>query len=267
MATKLDLRDRVVLITGASRGIGRATALEFARAGARVALTARSSEALATLRSEIEALGGRALALPADLRHPEQVRAMVAAIVATWGQIDVLVNNAGATYRRSIGEMTEEEIQEVVGTNLLGSLWCIREALPHLAARGDGHIVNVSSILGKRGVPGQAVYSASKFALQGLSEALRAELASAGVTVTAFCPSSTRTEMNQSISQGDPAFQQWIRNTFMFSPEDVARRIVRATRRRQREVVLSVPAKLVVLLNTLVPRLLDVLFARANAKP
>jgi dehydrogenase/reductase SDR family protein 7B len=262
----LDLRDRVVLITGASRGIGRATALEFARSGSRVALTARNADALAGVRTDIAAMGGHAIVLPADIRDAQQVRALVAETAAMWGRIDVLVNNAGVTYRRSLAEMTEDEIREILAANLLGTIWCIREALPHLIAQGDGHIVNVSSILGKRGVPGQAVYSASKFAVLGLSEALRTELASRGVTVTAFCPSSTRTAMNLSISGGDPAFQQWIRTKFMFTPEVVARRIVRATQRRQREVVLSLPAKLVVLLNKCLPRLLDVVFARVERK-
>src|SRR6185503_14856266 len=152
--------------------------------------------------------------------------------------------------------------REMVDVNLVGPLLCIRAVLPHFVANRRGHIVNVSSVLGKRGVPRQAVYSATKAAILGLSEALRSELAPHGITVTSFCPSSTETEMNRRIQGNDHPLKQFIRRSFMYTPEAVARLVVESARRRSREVVLSLPAKAVVLANQIAPATLDRLFTR-----
>jgi short-subunit dehydrogenase/NAD dependent epimerase/dehydratase family enzyme len=252
----------VVVVTGASKGIGRATAQAFARTGARVALVARNAPLLEEVRREIEEAGGEALVVPADVRSEEQVQGVVRRTLAEWGRIDVLVNNAGVAYLGELADLGLDELREMVDVNLVGTLLCIRAVLPHFTANGRGHIVNVSSILGKRGVPRQTVYSASKAAILGLSEALRGELAPHGITVTAFCPSSTETEMNRSIRGDDHPLKQFVRKRFMYTPEAVARRVVEAAQRRRREVVLSLPAKAVVLANRLAPGTLDWMLTR-----
>lgn len=256
------LTGQVVIVTGASRGIGRATALEFARSGARVVLAARSTRALALVRDEIQAQGGEAITVEADVRDQEQVRGLVRRTLAAWGRIDVLINNAGVTYHGRLVELPVDQLREMIEVNLVGTILCIQEVLPHFLANRRGHVVNVSSVLGKRGVPRQAVYAASKAAVLGLSEALRSELAPYRITVTSFCPSSTDTDMNRLVSVGDNPLKQFVRTRFMFTPEAVARRIVNAVRRRKREVVLSLPARVVVLANKLLPGSLDWLFAR-----
>jgi short-subunit dehydrogenase/dTDP-4-dehydrorhamnose reductase len=252
----------VVVVTGASKGIGRATARQFARTGARVTLVARNAPLLDEVRKEIEAEGGEALAVPADVRDESQVRNAVRSTLEQWGRIDVLVNNAGVAHLGALGELGMDELREMVDVNLLGTLLCIRAVLPHFMANQRGHIVNVSSVLGKRGVPRQAVYSASKAAVLVLSEALRSELAPHGITVTSFCPSSTDTEMNRSVRGEDHPLKQFIRKSFMYTPEGVARRVVESARRRRREVVLSLPAKAVVLANRIAPATLDRMLTR-----
>jgi len=252
----------VVIVTGASKGIGRATALQFARTGARVALVARSTALLDEVRREIEQAGGQALTVPADVRNEEQLRSVVERTLGQWGRIDMLVNNAGVAHLGALGDLGTEELREIVDVNLVGTLLCIRAVLPHFMANRRGHIVNVSSVVGKRGVPRQAVYSASKAAILGLSEALRSELAPHGITVTSFCPSSTETEMNRRIRGNDHPLKQFIRKSFMYTPEAVARRVVESARRRRREVVLSLPAKAVVLANRIAPATLDWVLTR-----
>jgi short-subunit dehydrogenase len=172
------------------------------------------------------------------------------------------VNNAGVAYLGALGDLGTDELREIVDVNLVGTLLCIRAVLPHFMANRRGHIVNVSSVVGKRGVARQAVYSASKAAILGLSEALRSELAPHGITVTSFCPSSTETEMNRSIRGNDHPLKQFIRKAFMYTPEAVARRVVESARRRRREVVLSVPAKAVVLANRIAPATLEWVLTR-----
>jgi short-subunit dehydrogenase len=252
----------VVIVTGASKGIGRATARQFAAAGARVVLVARSAGLLEEVRQEIEEAGGEALAITADVRDEGQVRAAIDRTLAEWERIDVLVNNAGVAYLGALGELGADELREMVDVNLVGTLLCIRAVLPHFMARRKGHIVNVSSVLGKRGVPRQAVYCASKAAILGLSESLRSELAPHGITVTSFCPSSTETEMNRSVRGDDHPLKQFVRKRFLFTPEAVACRIVQAAKGRRREVVLSVPAKAVVLANWIAPGTMDRLMTR-----
>jgi short-subunit dehydrogenase len=252
----------VVIVTGASKGIGRATARQFARTGARVALVARSAALLDEVQKEIEQAGGEALAVPADVRNEDDVQNAVDRTLREWGRIDVLVNNAGVAYLGALSDLRTEQLREIVDVNLIGTLLFIRAVLPHFIAHRRGHIVNVSSVLGKRGVPRQAVYSASKAAILGLSEALRSELAHDGITVTSFCPSATETEMNRSIRGNDHPLKQFLRKRFIFTPEAVASRVVEAARGRRREVVLSLPAKAVVLANRIAPATLDWLLTR-----
>ena len=261
---KFDLRDKVVIVTGASQGIGRATAYEFAQSGSKVVLAARDVEALTQVQQAIESFGGESVSIPTDIQDEKQTHRLVHKTLEKWGRIDVLVNNAGITYQGCFSEMPIDQIRGMVETNLMGPIYCIKGVLPHFRAKREGHIVNISSILGKRAVPNQAVYAATKFALIGLSEGLRCEEASHNITVTTFCPSSVSTEMNRLVSLHDHPLKQFIRSRFIYTPEAVARKIVRATRLRQREVVLTLPAKAVVRMNQFCPKILDFVFARLD---
>ncbi len=191
---KLKLKDSVAIITGASAGIGRETALEFARKGTHVVLAARREERLLELAAQCEALGVRALAVPTDVGKTDEVERMVAAAAEAFGRIDVLVNNAGFGFSGTIEETTEADMRELMDVNYMGTFNAIRAVLPIMRKQRRGHIVNVSSVVGKVAFPYHGAYSATKFALVGLTESLRGELTGSGVTATVVLPGSTRTE-------------------------------------------------------------------------
>ena len=163
MKGHVTLKDRVVIVTGASAGIGRETSRAFAREGARVALAARRADRLEALADEIRENDGEALAVPTDVGDPAQVEALVAKTLKRWGRLDILVNNAGFGHICRFEELTEEEIHWLVEVNLLGTLYGIQAALPIMQRQGSGHIITVSSIVGKRGTPRNSVYVATKF--------------------------------------------------------------------------------------------------------
>ena len=179
----------VVVITGASAGIGRATAVRFASEGAALVLAARSLERLQRLAERLEQrFAVETLVVPCDVRQREQVDALVEAAIARFGRIDVLVNNAGYGLYGRIEDTPEAAFRDVLETNVLGVHHAIRAVLPHMRRQGAGHIVNVGSVVGKRSWPYHGAYAASKFALTGLTQALRGELAGSGVSATLVLP-------------------------------------------------------------------------------
>lgn len=189
------LTGQVVLITGASSGIGWATALEMAPFKPRLALAARRKDKLSELAAAIAPLDVEVLTLPLDVADSGQCRQAVDAVVQRWGRLDILVNNAGISATASFHRQTLAEIESVMRTNYLGAAALIHAALPHMLRQKKGHILNVASIAGIVGVPYLAAYGASKFALVGLTEALRREYYKTGVTFTAFCPGTVDTPM------------------------------------------------------------------------
>lgn len=188
------LEGKVVAITGASSGIGAASATELARAGAAVALAARRADRIEALAQEIEAAGGSALAVPTDVSDEGQARAFVAAAVERFGGLDGLVNNAGVMLLGPVDGADTEEWRRMVDVNLLGLLYCTHAALPALRERG-GDVVNVSSVAGRHATAGAAVYNLTKFGVTAFSEALRQEVAHAGVRVTCVEPGFVETEL------------------------------------------------------------------------
>src|SRR5262245_63860329 len=184
----LGLHDRVVLITGASRGLGRACALAFAAEGARLALCARGEADLKAVASEVTACGVEAESLPVDVTAPDAGKRIVARIVERWGRLDVLVNNAGGGERRAFVALDDEAWQASVELNPLASLALIRAAIPTMRAQGGGAIVNVAAASGKRPRLGQSVSNTTKAALINLTESLAVELAPDGIRVNAGCP-------------------------------------------------------------------------------
>jgi 2-deoxy-D-gluconate 3-dehydrogenase len=194
---QLRLDGRVALVTGASRGLGRAMALALAEAGADVALVARSRDDLRDTASAVIGLGRRALALPTDVVAEGEVEAAVERALDAYGAVDVLVNNSGIAVVKPLVETTPTEWRRVLETNLTGAFNCCRAVGPAMIARRRGKVVNVASVLGARGLPGYAAYSASKGGLVALTRALAAEWARHNIQVNAIAPGWFVTSMNE----------------------------------------------------------------------
>ncbi|MFB3139746.1 MAG: 3-oxoacyl-[acyl-carrier-protein] reductase [Candidatus Acidiferrales bacterium] len=182
------LKDRVALITGASQGIGRATALLFAERGARVVLAARSADKLAAVEVEIKQAGGESLAVTLDVSDEEQVKSGIKQALEHFGHIDILVNNAAITRDQLQIRMKRADWEAVLATNLTGAHLCIQRVLPGMLRQRYGRIINVTSVVAQTGNPGQANYVASKAGLIGLTKALAVEVASRKITVNAIAP-------------------------------------------------------------------------------
>jgi NAD(P)-dependent dehydrogenase (short-subunit alcohol dehydrogenase family) len=252
-------RDRVVLVTGASSGIGRATALAFARDGARVTVAARNEERLRDLAREI---GDAALAVRADVTNHADVRRLVAATREKFGALHVLVNNAGVGVYAKVEATTDEAFDLVMKTNLYGAFYMMREVLPVLRAQKLGQIINITSTLGRVAMPLMSAYSASKFALTAMSDALRVEVRRDGIDVIVVGPGVTQTEFNRNAKveglRANPADSA----PRKVGADSVARAIVRASKKRKRQVYLNLDSKFLIWMQGFSPRLVDWGFAR-----
>ncbi len=248
------MEGRVVLITGASSGIGAATARWLARDGMRVVLTARRRERLEALAQEIRARGGAALAIPADLADPSARQALVREVEATWGPVEVLINNAGFGYYGTVEETPWEVVERMFAVNILAMIHLTQLVTPGMRRLGRGHIVNVASVAGHIAAPPLTVYSATKFAVVGFSEGLRRELEPHGIHVTVISPGPVRTEFGRAASglAVDPGEVPG-----GLDPEAVARAIRRALRRPTREIVIPARYLPAIWLNYMVPHLVD----------
>ena len=191
----VDLSGQVVAVTGASSGIGEATALACARAGAAVTLAARRTDRIERLAAQIGEQGGRAVAVEADVGEEQQARAFIERTQAEFGRLDVLVNNAGVMLLGPIAEAPIEEWRQMVHVNVFGVLYCTHAALPLMRAQGAGHIVNVSSVAGRFAREGAGVYNLTKFGVGAFSESLRQEGVGYGLRVTLIEPGAVATEL------------------------------------------------------------------------
>jgi len=230
----MELHDRVVIVTGASSGIGAACARLAAREGAHLVLAARRTERLEALAAEL----GGALPVTTDMRDPDQVRGLVDAAVAAFGRVDVLVNNAGQGLHVPVEEVRLDDLQAVVELDLYGPLLAMQAVVPLMRAQGSGSIVNVSSGTTLRVIPGIGPYSAVKSALNQLSATARAEWAADGIVVSLVHPGITATEFHQSLRAGGMRGGSHIVSQ---TPEVVAEAILEAVRTGAAEVV--VPPK------------------------
>lgn len=251
--TQKTLENRVALVTGASSGIGEATAKELARRGAVVALAARDERRLEALSREIRDGGGYALPLPTDVTDEASVRAAVGRTVAELGGVDVLVNNAGLGLSGRVAELRTDDLRYVYEVNVLGPLSCIQAALPYM--RRGGRIINVSSVVGLRAIPKVGGYCSSKFALNALSEALRVEVASRGVTVTSVYPGTTRTAFRDNSRRTKDEKRGW--RPKGVPAEKVAAKIARAAERGGRDVYVTSLDHVFLAAATLAPGALD----------
>jgi 3-oxoacyl-[acyl-carrier protein] reductase len=195
------LKDKVALVTGASQGIGRATSLALAEAGAKVAVAARNTEKLASLVAEITAANGEALAVPMDVADGAQVKSGFQQLLAKFGKLDILVNNAAITRDTLALRMKLEDWDAVLRTNLTGAHLCIQQALGAMLKQRAGRIINISSVVAETGNAGQANYVASKAGLIGLTRAIAVEVASRNITVNAVAPGFIVTPMTDVLSQ------------------------------------------------------------------
>ncbi len=258
----MELRDRTILITGASRGIGAALAHALAVYPVRLALLARSAEPLQTVAAAVNARGpAQALPLVADVAEPVTVRAAVAKVESTWGPVDVLVNNAGVGMAGPVGRLEYTAAQQVFAVNYWGALHCIEAVLPGMRQRRNGLIVNVSSIIGRRAMPYVGVYCASKFALNALSEALRLEVKADNIRVVTFYPGVTATDFGRHELTGTAA--RYNRNRVPRTPVTrTAQALVRAIQREPRDAYVTLFDRAFVWAAMLTPGLLDRLLAR-----
>jgi NAD(P)-dependent dehydrogenase (short-subunit alcohol dehydrogenase family) len=211
MAWVRAFRDRSILVTGASSGIGRATAIAFAAAGARVALVARRRAQLEEVAAVIAAAGGRALAVPTDVTDRAAVATCFETVIREHGGIDVVVNGAGVLIPGPVTELRDADLEAMLRVNLFGALFVMQEAVAHMRRRGSGVVVNVASLAGRRGVSPLGGYCATKFALVGLTEALRLELHGSPVHVGLVLPGVVDTPMVDSAMQDADFLALWPR--------------------------------------------------------
>lgn len=266
-----DLRGKVVIITGGSRGLGLVMAREFASEGARIAICARSPEELERARIDLCESGANVLAVPCDVRERSQVNEMVNVVRDHYGCVDVLVNNAGVIQVGPIEVMTVEDYEEAMNTHFWGPLYATLAVLPEMRKRREGRIVNITSIGGKISVPHLVPYSASKFALVGLSEGLRAELQKDGISVTTVCPGLMRTgsPRNAYFKGQHRAEYAWFSISdalplTAMQAERAARDIIAACKRGDAEITLSIQAQLAVRFHGLFPGLTADLLGLVN---
>lgn len=264
----LPFRDKVFVVTGASSGLGRALAGAFAAAGAKVVLAARGLPALEAVAAEIRGAGGEVLVAPTDVTDQGQVEALMARAIERFGRIDGLINNAGQSMRGTALETTPEEFQRLLDLNLLAAVRTTRAAAEQLLAR-RGHLVNIGSLSGKAASRYLGAYPASKFALTAYTQQLRLELSPRGVHVLLVCPGPIAREQTRSYGAEErPHLPDAARRpgggvrARAIRPDDLARRIVEACRRRRSELIVPRSARLLFALMQLSPRLGDYLVRR-----
>ena len=259
-----NLKDQVVIITGASSGIGRESALLFAKQGTKTVLADIRPQQLDDTATAIQELGAETVAVTTDVSKSEQVDRMVQAAVDSFGRVDILVNNAGYGYGATIEQTTEEEFQALWETNVLSVLFGMQAVLPIMCEQASGHIINVASAAGKIAYPGIGAYSATKHAVVALTDALRAEVADAGIHTSVVLPIGTKTEFFESarLAEGGSVGPHGPIQT----AEHVAKKIVACAKRPTQEVLPYKPLRLGIAIKSVIPSIIDSIGRRSFRK-
>ncbi|QUC64540.1 SDR family oxidoreductase [Nitrosopumilus sp. K4] len=229
----MDFKNKIILITGASSGIGKETAIEFAKNGSNLVLVARRKEKLEELQKKLEKFNVKIMVCPCDVSVKSQVAKMSSEVLKKFGSIDILVNNAGFAIYGSVSDLTIEEIESQMAINYLGMVYCIKNFLPSMIQKKSGHIVNVASVAASFGLPGIASYCASKFAMLGFSEGLKHELNGTGVGITVVSPIMVRTAFFE-----HPSFEKFPKySPTSLNAKTVAKVILQAANSPRLEIV------------------------------
>lgn len=254
----MNFKDKVVIITGASSGIGLACAREFASLGSTVVLAARSIDMLNQIKAELEAKGSRCMAVQTDVAVEADCRRLIDETVKAFGTIDILINNAGISMRALLADVELDVLRRLMDVNFWGTVYCTKFALPFLV-KAKGSVVGLSSIAGFLGLPGRTGYSASKFAVHGFLESLRIENLYNGLHVMIMAAGFTASNIRRSAltADGSPQGDSPRVEEKMMQPEEVARALVRAIRKRKRNKILTLLGQLTVLCRSIIPDVVD----------
>jgi short-subunit dehydrogenase len=251
-------KDKVVIVTGASSGIGEATAREFARNGSKVVLAARSEEKLATIVSSIKANNGTACFVKTDVSIEDECRKLVEKAVSEFGTVDILINNAGLSMRAVFDDTNLKVLHRLMDVNFWGTVYCTKYTLPYIVAN-RGSIVGVSSVAGFHGLPGRIGYSASKFAIHGFLETLRIENLKRGLHVMIIAPGFTSTEIRKHAltAIGTEQGESPRKEEKLMSPEHVAKWILKGIRKKKRNKLLTWDGRFTALFQRIIPTFVD----------
>ena len=258
----MNFKDKVVLITGASSGIGRAAAIKFAKRGATIILVSRNNEKLEQVNEELKKFNTSTLVCECDISDKSQVEKISKIILERYDSVDILVNNAGFAIYGSVSELTIEEIESQMATNYLGMVYCTKNFLPSMIKKNSGHIVNVASVAGSFGLPGIASYCATKFAMLGFSEGLKHELKGTGVGITVVSPIMVRTNFfDHSSFESMPKY-----SPTSLSAETVANAILKASNSPRLEIIVPSIVRVAVWLKSTFPYLINPILGSAFKK-
>jgi short-subunit dehydrogenase len=253
----------VILVTGASSGIGEAVAKLFASEGFRVSMGARRLDRLQALAADIESAGGQSVAVQADLTKFEDIQGLVRETLDQFGQIDILVNNAGFGRIKWCEELDPmEDIQAQIQINLIAAILVARELLPHMIQRRTGHIINMGSLGGLVASPTYTVYSASKFGLRGFTEALRREVGVYGIHVSGIYPGAVKTEFKQHAGINRKTGRT-TPDSLLLEPEEVAQAVLKVVKRPRRDLIIPWQMRLTVWMNMFFPGFVDRIIERS----
>ncbi len=261
------MKDKVVIITGGSSGIGKACAYAFGRAGAKVVITGRDAKKLEEVSDGLINLGIENLTLIADVSKEENSELLAAQTIQRFGRIDILINNAGISMRALFEDLEMKVFKKVMDINFYGTVFATKYCLPHILET-KGSIVGISSINGYRGTPARTAYTASKYAMQGFLESLRTEVMNRGVHVLVACPGFTSSNIRNAalVADGSVQGESPREEDKMMSAEEVADEILKAIKKRKRDIVLTTQGKLAVFLNKWAPSLMDKIVYNHMAK-
>jgi dehydrogenase/reductase SDR family member 7B len=264
-----NLKNKVVIITGSSGGIGRGLAIKFASEGNHVVINGRDKDKLDELSSFLKSKGYSFIAVPGDVSRPEDCENIINATIEKFDRIDILINNAGISMRAVLAELDTTVIDKVMSINFWGTVYCTQYAIPHLI-KSKGSVVGISSVAGKKGLPGRTGYSASKFAMEGFLEALRIENIKNKLHVLIVNPGFTASNIRKSAlnSKGEVQEESPRDEKNMMTAEEVALKIFNAVSKRKRDLVLTSLGKLIVLVDKIYPSLVDrIIFRQMSKEP